>query len=340
MAPTLQLVVPSSELHGGIRVPLEISDWMRERGWETRVVGPGSPPDWHELASPWVSVDLAGGENIPSADLTVATFFTTVEPALNSGSRHVFHFCQGYEGQFQEYSGLREIIENAYRAPIPKLVVSEHLKGFLKGRFPANRYYLIGEAVDPLLFPPGKFKKQAPVLRIGVVGSFSYRIKGLRVAFEGLRIARDRGLKLKIHRASAEPETEDEKAFGFSTVFHHRLPTKMMPNFYGGVDAVLFSSISEEGFGLPVIEAMSCGVPVLHSDIPSLRSIPRDATLRFDPGNAPEIAEGLALLRDHRERERLRERGLAAVRRFRPDILIERFERALEHEGISPVRSA
>jgi glycosyltransferase involved in cell wall biosynthesis len=279
-------------------------------------------------------VDLAAGEPIPPANVTVATFYSTVDPALGSNSGHVFHLCQGYEGQFQEYSEIRETIDDAYRAPIPKLLVSDHLETLLEGLFPSCRCHVIGEAVDPRLFLPGEFRKECPTIRVGVVGSYSSRIKGLPVGLEGLRMARDRGLTMEVHRASAELLTEDEKAFGLPTVFHHRLPTEKMPVFYSGLDALLFSSIGEEGFGLPVIEAMSCGVPVIHSDIPSLRSIPPDASLKFAPDNASEIADRLLRLQDHRERARLREEGLVTARKFHPDILLDNFEEALRSEGI------
>jgi len=339
VAPVLQFVVPTSELHGGIRIPLEISDWITQRGWETRVVGPGPPPDWHNLTSPWLSVDLVGGERVPSADVTVATFYSTVAPSLRSNSRHLFHLCQGYEGQFQEYSEIRETIDDAYRVPIPKLLVSDHLKPLLEDLFPTCRFHVIGEAVDPQVFLPGEFREEISTMRIGVVGSFSSRIKGLRVGLKGLRIALDRGLNLEVHRASVEPLGEEEGAFGLPTVFHGRLPTEKMPEFYSGIDALLFPSISEEGFGLPVIEAMSCGVPVIHSDIPSLRSIPADVSLRFEPDSAPEIADHLFLLQDHHERARRRERGLDAVTSFRPEILLENFENALRFEGVPPLES-
>ncbi|MCW8983847.1 MAG: glycosyltransferase [Thermoanaerobaculales bacterium] len=334
MAPTLQLVVPTSDLHGGVRLPMEISDWMAHRGWETRVIGSGPPPDWHNLKSPWVSVDVAAGEPVPSADVTVATFYSTVPPSLASQSGRVLHLCQGYEGQFLEYSDIRSAIDEAYRAPIPKLLVSDHLEPLLEGLFPGCRFHVVGEAVDPQLFLPGEFRWETPTIRIGVVGSFSSRIKGLRVGLEGLRMAREGGLNLEVHRASVEPMAEEEKAFGLPTVFHHRLPTGKMPGFYSGIDALLFPSIGEEGFGLPVIEAMSCGVPVIHSDIPSLQIIPADASLKFMPENAPEIADRLFLLQDHRERTRLREQGLVTATKFHPDILLDNLEEALRCEGI------
>ncbi len=334
MAPTLQFVVPTSDLHGGVRIPMEISDWIAHRGWETRVIGSGPPPDWHNLKSPWLSVDVEAGEPVPPAYVTVATFYTTVSPSLASKSDHVFHLCQGYEGQFQEYSDIRSNIDEAYRAPIPKLLVSDHLEPLLKDLFPGCRFHVIGEAVDPQLFLPGEFKKETSTFRVGVVGSFSSRIKGLRVGLEGLRLASERGLNLEVHRASAEPLAKEEKAFGLPTVFHCRLPTEKMPEFYSGIDALLFPSIGEEGFGLPVIEAMSCGVPVIHSDIPSLQIIPVDASLRFAPESPLEIADRLFLLQDHRERARLREQGLATAKKFHPDILLDSFEDALRSEGI------
>ena len=136
MSVSLQFVVPTSELHGGIRVPLELASWLADCGWLSRVVGPGARPDWHQCTAPWISIDLDGGEPVPRADITIATFHTTVDPAAASGSRHLFHLCQGYEGLFSEYDDIRDRIDQAYRQPIPKLLVSRHLEDVLSDRYP------------------------------------------------------------------------------------------------------------------------------------------------------------------------------------------------------------
>ena len=94
MSASLQFVVPTAELHGGIRVPLELASWLADCGWLSRVVGPGARPGWHQSTAPWISVDLEGGEAVPRADITIATFHTTVAPAMASGSPQVFHLCQ------------------------------------------------------------------------------------------------------------------------------------------------------------------------------------------------------------------------------------------------------
>jgi glycosyltransferase involved in cell wall biosynthesis len=65
-----------------------------------------------------------------------------------------------------------------------------------------------------------------------------------------------------------------------------------------------------EGFGLPVIEAMACGVPVVCSDVTSIPEVAGDAALYFDPEKTEEIAEAISLaLTDAAVRKRLESAG-------------------------------
>jgi glycosyltransferase involved in cell wall biosynthesis len=329
---SLQFIVPTSDLHGGIRLPLELAEWLGDSGWVTRVVGPGSRPDWHDVAVPWFSADL-DGSSIPRADVTIATFHTTVGPALRSKSDHLFHLCQGYEGSHPEYGEIMAAIDTAYRAPIPKLLVSRHLETVLAEHYPDIRCHFIGEAVDPRIFFQLGFRETATPLRVGLVGTFSARVKGIRDGLEGLAIARKRGLALEVHRVSTEPMQDEETALGMSDVFHHRLPTLKMPEFYAGIDVLLFPSTAEEGFGLPVLEAMSCGVPVAHSDIPSLDVIPDNASLRFAPGDPEAIADAMTQLVGAGPRHALRTKALLTVEDYRPHVLVGKLEDALGREG-------
>jgi alpha-1,3-rhamnosyl/mannosyltransferase len=106
-----------------------------------------------------------------------------------------------------------------------------------------------------------------------------------------------------------------------------------MPEFYAGIDVLLFPSAAQEGFGLPVLEAMSCGVPVAHSDIPSLEVLPQGASLRFTPGNPEAIADAVARLADPDLRRSLRTEGLLAVEDYRPQTVLSRLEEILAREG-------
>ncbi|WP_169729424.1 glycosyltransferase family 4 protein [Thermoactinospora rubra] len=85
--------------------------------------------------------------------------------------------------------------------------------------------------------------------------------------------------------------------------------------FLGGAQVVAFPSVGE-GFGLPVLEAMACGAPVLTTHRASLPEVGGDAVAYTEP-DAPSIAVALRQLLDSPERRRqLSEAGLARAREF------------------------
>jgi glycosyltransferase involved in cell wall biosynthesis len=66
-----------------------------------------------------------------------------------------------------------------------------------------------------------------------------------------------------------------------------------------------------EGFGIPVLEAMACGCPVVTSNISSLPEVVGQAGMLIDPYNVQELAEALRrVLEDATLAYRLREKGL------------------------------
>lgn len=86
--------------------------------------------------------------------------------------------------------------------------------------------------------------------------------------------------------------------------------------WYQGAGVFAFPSLYE-GFGLPVLEAMACGVPVLCSNSSSLPEVAGDAAILADPRNVEQWSVDLArLLDDTRLREELSERGRARALTF------------------------
>jgi len=68
------------------------------------------------------------------------------------------------------------------------------------------------------------------------------------------------------------------------------VPDQDLKILYQNAEAFVFPSKSE-GFGLPGLEAMACGLPVLASDIPVFKEIYNNAALYFDPDNPKDIAQ-------------------------------------------------
>jgi glycosyltransferase involved in cell wall biosynthesis len=89
-----------------------------------------------------------------------------------------------------------------------------------------------------------------------------------------------------------------------------------LPALYTGARCFVYPSLYE-GFGLPPIEAMACGTPVVAANAGSLPEVVGDAALLVDPRDIDSLAEGLArTLEDEALRERLRSAGLARAAEF------------------------
>jgi glycosyltransferase involved in cell wall biosynthesis len=97
-----------------------------------------------------------------------------------------------------------------------------------------------------------------------------------------------------------------------------------LPFVYGLSELFLFPSLSE-GFGMPVIEAMACGTPVITSKISCMPEIAGDAALLVDPVSAPSIADGLLRMLGNAEyRKRKIRDGLSNAKRFSWDTAAEK----------------
>jgi glycosyltransferase involved in cell wall biosynthesis len=86
-----------------------------------------------------------------------------------------------------------------------------------------------------------------------------------------------------------------------------------LPELLRGAQCLVFPSLFE-GFGMPIIEAMACGCPVVASSHPSLDEAAGDAAIRFDPHDPGSLVA--ALDRVAAESDGLRSRGFAHARRF------------------------
>jgi alpha-1,3-rhamnosyl/mannosyltransferase len=94
------------------------------------------------------------------------------------------------------------------------------------------------------------------------------------------------------------------------------IPDPQMPVLYSGAAAFLFPSLYE-GFGLPPLEAMACGTPVIVSNNSSLPEVAGDAGIFFNPLDVDGISGAMdRMLNDATWRENLSARGLAWAARF------------------------
>ena len=87
-------------------------------------------------------------------------------------------------------------------------------------------------------------------------------------------------------------------------------------SLYRAADIFAYPSLYE-GFGLPILEAMACGTPVLTSKVSSMPEVAGEAALLVDPASVVSIADGLmSLIADAAKREDLVKKGLARAKEF------------------------
>jgi glycosyltransferase involved in cell wall biosynthesis len=109
--------------------------------------------------------------------------------------------------------------------------------------------------------------------------------------------------------AAASPFASDICFLGF-------VPDADLPNLYRGARCMVYPSLFE-GFGLPPIEAMACGTPVISSTRGALAEVVTDAALIVDPENVPDITRALIAISTATDlADTLKFKGLANAARF------------------------
>jgi glycosyltransferase involved in cell wall biosynthesis len=111
-------------------------------------------------------------------------------------------------------------------------------------------------------------------------------------------------------------EKIQQSSFSQDIIFTDFVDDEDLPYLFSGAEMFLYPSLYE-GFGLPVLEAMACGTPVIASNLSSLPEITGEAGILVDPLNVEEIALAMERLSGNRKlQEELQKRGLERAKLF------------------------
>jgi len=121
-----------------------------------------------------------------------------------------------------------------------------------------------------------------------------------------------------------------EIEFSDDVIFTGRLSSEDLHHVIASALAMTFVPFFE-GFGIPMLEAMKCGVPVIASNRTSLPEVGDDAAIFCDPENAEEISVAMQeICEDDKLRKDFIERGLRRAKEFSWDKSAERFWKLIE----------
>ena len=179
------------------------------------------------------------------------------------------------------------------------------------------------EMAGPILRKVGIETDEATVPYFIFVGNIEPKknVKRLLLAFQQFSMRDRRGCKLLMIGSEAwgfDDVKDLMKEMIAAEILIHPgyLPTHELPALFSHAQALMLPSLIE-GFGLPVLEAMACGCPVITSDIPCIREIAGDAAIKIDPLSIEDICQAITkIASDELLRANLRELGLTQNKLF------------------------
>lgn len=175
-------------------------------------------------------------------------------------------------------------------------------------RVARNRLSVVPLGVDPAVFYPLPGEEVARVLQRYVPGAYFLALdvhnprKNFAAVLEAFALLpgdlrRSRHLialgKPRASAESASPRALAERlGIADRVVFAGDAPVDDLVALYCGADALLYPSVYE-GFGMPVLEAMACGCPVITANLSSLPEVAGDAAVLVDPGSAEALSAAI-----------------------------------------------
>ena len=182
---------------------------------------------------------------------------------------------------------------------------------------PENKVCNVGCGVDPVFTPDGDVYG-LPFPYLLCVSNRKRHKNELRIVEAFSKANIDPQIHLVF---TGEPNVELTRCIAQNRVnervhFVGTLGEEDLPPVYRGARALVFPSLYE-GFGLPLLEAMACGTPVVTSNVTAMPEVAGDAALLVDPASVENIADGIKkVVSDTSLGRHLRNEGLARATKF------------------------
>jgi glycosyltransferase involved in cell wall biosynthesis len=227
---------------------------------------------------------------------------------------------------------LRVLVPRSMKRASRIIAVSEFTRRDILSRYPVppDKIMVTPEGAEARFHPRPAAETASALARYGLRPGFVFslgrlnRRKNLERLVQAYAVLRRDALVAAPLVIGGKPDYGVQEAFRSarsrgetsSVQFAGLIPDADLPIFYSGAACFVYPSLFE-GFGLPALEAMACGTPVIASNRTAIPEVVGDAALSVDPESVEALAEAMArVLTDADLSAELSRRGLARSRRF------------------------
>ena len=196
------------------------------------------------------------------------------------------------------------------------ILASEHAKqeALKCTNIPEEKLHAIHYGIDLNKFKPKK-RKSSDVVKIGYLGGLDGR-KNVGVVVDAFKqIVKDYD-NVELHLGGTGRNFSKFKSMNVPRMeLHGSIPLNKAPDFLNSLDAFVFPTLGE-GFGLPVCEAMACGVPVIASNVTTMPELVKDAGILTNPTVKGLVKSMSKMIENKNLRKKLGKRGYDRMKKF------------------------
>lgn len=349
---------------GGVKVFFQHVELLRKMGHTVYLITRFIDEEWGFRVTPEV-VPSFNEEYVPQADGIVVTTPKDVRDLWKVAKKRkipLFHFMQGFEPDYvlerirgdvvPEFFRSKDVLtrmkyarkifgwrrklrrfDALYRLPTVKIAISPHLVGGVEKRY-GMECSLLPNGIDRSVFSPKvDGLNYSGTLKILSVGNFSLEYKAIPDILNAVKMLKDQGEDVFLTRVSPADISDAERRHREVDRFLVRVSETEMADLYRESHILVSASTEIEGFGLPPVEAMSTGTPVVLTKIsPFLAFDPVHDYAYFVNVHKPEeIAKGIInIARSEALRSALIKRGFEVSNKYSIESIGKTLEDILE----------
>lgn len=303
---------------GGSKIILEYANRIQEKGHNVTIITYDVKPNWFTLNDDINFIQVPSDKDwknyIPECDVLVATSWKCIYTAIESQKGPVVFFEQGGSHIFETdklSKQKKDTVANRLNLVPFVYTVSSYAQEKLQTIYDINSS-VICIAIDNTIFYPRTPESNNDKIEITIIGSEDFKFKNIENILKAFRILEQQYDNLHLNWISqTQPQKNKEPVI-------INPPQKMIGDILRKTDIYICNS-EYESFGLPTLEAMTCGATVITTDTGGMRNfvIDKQNALVTNKNDINDIVEKVKILiEDKQLRQELSKKGTETASQF------------------------